>query len=95
MGIFVPNYHYLSNQLKDLSMNEFHFGHIVLIIFFLFFVILFPLIFFGYRFGFVKRSKENENKGCWKAVFIITLLITIIVAAIIAGVAFLAIEMGN
>ena len=74
-------------------MNDFHFGHIVLIILILFFVFLIPMMFFGYRFGLGKRSKDSENKGCWRAIFVIALLITVIVVAIIAGVAFLATEM--
>jgi heme/copper-type cytochrome/quinol oxidase subunit 2 len=74
-------------------MSDFHFGHIVIIILILFFVFLFPMMFFGYRFGLGKRSKDHENKGCWKAVFMIGLLITIIVVLIIAGVTFLATEM--
>jgi hypothetical protein len=37
------------------------------------------MIFFGYRNGIRKKSIHSENKGCWKAVFIISLIITIIV----------------
>lgn len=76
-------------------MQNFHFGHILLIILILFFGILFPLIFFGYRFGLGKRSKENENSGCWKVVFFIALLIGIALALIIFGVGFLATEMAG
>ena len=74
-------------------MSNFHFGHIVLIILGLFFLILFPLMFFGYRNGIAKRSKGNENKGCWTSVFVGALSIALIVLAIIAVVAFLATEM--
>lgn len=76
-------------------MNDFHFGHIVLIILVLYFAVLFPLMFFGYRNGIGKRSKENENKGCWRVVFIIALLIALGVLAIIAAVTFLASKMTN
>ena len=42
-----------------------------------FFIILLPLMIFGYIKG-IKRSKDNQNSGCWKAIFFITLVITII-----------------
>ncbi|WP_242131125.1 hypothetical protein [Aestuariivivens marinum] len=64
-------------------MNNFHFGHILLILIILFFGILFPLMFFGYRFGLGKRSKESENKGCWIIVFVATLIITV---AVVLGI---------
>jgi len=50
-------------------------------------------MFFGYRNGIAKRSKGNENKGCWTSVFVGALSIALIVLAIIAVVAFLATEM--
>jgi uncharacterized protein YpmS len=40
---------------------------------------------FGYRKG-IKRSKDNQNSGCWKAIFFITLVITIISLCVIAFV---------
>lgn len=55
-----------------------NFLDILIFLFVLFFIILFPLIFFGYRNGFGKKSKHSENKGCWKAVFILALVITLI-----------------
>ena len=58
-------------------------------LFVLFFIILLPLMIFGYRKG-IKRSKDNQNSGCWKAIFIITLVITIIsligIALVVLGI---------
>ena len=34
-----------------------------------FFIILLPLMIFGYIKG-IKRSKDNQNSGCWKAIFL-------------------------
>ena len=54
-----------------------------------FFIILLPLMIFGYIKG-IKRSKDNQNSGCWKAIFFITLVITIIslcaIAVVVLGV---------
>ncbi|WP_242083890.1 hypothetical protein [Aestuariivivens sediminis] len=70
-------------------MSNFHFGHIVLFVLILFFGILFPLLFLGYRFGLGKRSKTSQNKGCWLAVFVITLIVTLVVLVGIALVVLL------
>ena len=51
-----------------------------------FFIILIPLMIFGYIKG-IKRSKDNQNSGCWKAIFFITLVITVISLCAIAVVA--------
>ncbi len=56
-----------------------NFLDILIFLFILFFIILFPLIFFGYRYGIRKKSGNSQNRGCWKALFIIALIITIIV----------------
>ena len=50
-----------------------------------FFIILLPLMIFGYIKG-IKRSKDNQNSGCWKAIFFITLVITVISLCVIAVV---------
>ena len=55
-----------------------NFLDILIFLFILFFIILFPLIFFGYRYGIKKKINNSHNIGCWKAVFIIALIITII-----------------
>ena len=58
-------------------------------LFFWFFIILLPLMIFGYIKG-IKRSKNNQNSGCWKAIFFITLVITVIslcaIAVVVLGV---------
>jgi len=43
-------------------------------------------MFFGFRNGFRKKNNNHENSGCWKAVFIISLIITIVILAGIASV---------
>ena len=69
---------------------------ILVFLFVLFFMILFPLMFFGYRNGFRKKNNNHENSGCWKAVFIITLIITIVILAGIALIVLLGAAMtGN
>jgi len=50
-----------------------------------FFIILLPLMIFGYIKG-IKRSKDNQNSGCWKAIFFITLVIFVISLCVIAVV---------
>ena len=54
-----------------------------------FFIILLPLMIFGYIKG-IKRSKDNQNRGCWKAIFFITLVITVLslcaIAVVVLGV---------
>ena len=54
-----------------------------------FFIILLPLMIFGYIKG-IKRSKDNQNSGCWKAIFFITLVIIVIslcaIAVVVLGV---------
>jgi uncharacterized protein YpmS len=53
-------------------------------------------MFFGYRYGIRKKSSDNQNRGCWKAIFIITLIITITVLAGIAMIVLLGAAMtGN
>jgi hypothetical protein len=42
-----------------------------------FIIIMLPLMIFGYIKG-IKRSKNNQNSGCWKAIFFITLIIVLI-----------------
>ena len=60
-----------------------NFLDILIFLFVLFFIILFPLIFFGYRNGFGKKSADNQNKGCWITIFILALVITIIAIVVI------------
>jgi hypothetical protein len=60
-----------------------NFLDILIFLFILFFIILFPLIFFGYRNGFGKKSIDNQNKGCWKSIFILALVITIVAIVVI------------
>ncbi len=54
-----------------------------------FFIILLPLVVIGYRKG-IKRSKDNQNSGCWKAIFFITVVITFIsligIAIVVLGI---------
>lgn len=54
-----------------------------------FFIILIPLMIIGYIKG-IKRSKDNQNSGCWKAIFFITLVITVLslcaIAVVVLGV---------
>ena len=50
-----------------------------------FFIILLPLMIFGYIKG-IKRNKDNQNSGCWKAIFFITLVIFVISLCVIAVV---------
>jgi len=39
------------------------------------FIILLPILIFGYRNGIATKSKDHHNRGCWKALFIIALII--------------------
>lgn len=50
-----------------------------------FIIIMLPLIIFGYKKG-IKRSKNNQNSGCWKAIFFITLIIVVISICVFAVV---------
>jgi len=76
--------------------NGMDFLDILIFLFILFFTILFPIMFFGYRYGIRKKSSDNQNRGCWKAIFIITLIITITVLAGIAIIVLLGAAMtGN
>ena len=63
---------------KDVRMNDFHFGHILLMLLVLFFGILFPLLYLGFSNGIRKKSSESPNRGCWIAVFVISLVVTVI-----------------
>ena len=73
-----------------------NFLDILIFLFILFFIILFPLIFLGYRYGIRKKINNSQNIGCWKVVFIIALIITIILILGIALVVILGAAMtGN
>jgi len=50
-----------------------------------FFIILIPLMIVGYIKG-IRRSKENQNSGCWRGLFFITLVITLVSLCVIAAV---------
>ena len=73
-----------------------NFLDILIFLFVIFFIILIPLMFFGYRQGFGEKNKDNPNKGCWKAVFIFALVITIIAIVVIGLIVLLGAAMtGN
>ena len=79
-----------------LILPKMNFLDILIYLFVLFFIILFPLIFFGYRHGFGKKSKDNQNRGCWKTVFVLALVVTIIAIVVIVMIFLLGAAMtGN
>jgi uncharacterized membrane protein YhaH (DUF805 family) len=63
---------------------------ILINVFVWFFIILLPLVIIGYKKG-IKRSKDNQNSGCWKAIFFIALVIAIIS---LIGIAFVVLGIG-
>lgn len=68
-----------------------NFLDILVALFFVLFIILLPILIFGYRNGIAAKSKDHHNRGCWKALFIIAL---IIFSAIIIGVLLLILLFG-